>query len=616
MAYVKAFETATSVFRQNSMLDTSRPVYRVCVQVQSNVISSVEASRLKAQFATLEAESRSATPTTSTGTAGVGGSGGGRGVPKAPLHPSRPHHPTSPKIAHSHVRIAVSYSLLTPGHTMLTALRSLAFAAWNTMQPATGSLCSDLSEDQNEQKQATATPEPGALMPFPLKLRYADHFAEYARCPPPPSSSSAADRKDAADHGAKVETMYDLYLGSHPGYKGLKGAVPESPQSRATAAQPQFLCEPITRHIGACDFSLSELLVAISPRLMLQMLMLVLVDRPIMLISTSSTLLSHVQAAIPRLIWPFRIDATHVVRQILSGAELHHFVYRHDVPFVTETQQPVIREKKLNRKTSSWREMITRFAANVGSTLKSAAAGVITSHEPGSPGSTQSGLRSPRGSFTRQRKSGSTNDLLSGVLRRTASGTAMQTGSTAGSDDGDRKSESNSPVTLSVDTSAPGSRNSPQPEGARSPYTRIVTPPSLQLPTPTAHPGDGDGEDGMVDVLVDQFSCILGVDATAFYNSAPELKEELECMRIRGSGFTFIDLDTGYILVSEFIGVIIITCTRFAQLGKMCSGYVDVFSTRIFSHMYPFLLFIRRIGGPMTSPRKTERAPRSPCPPA
>ncbi len=53
----------------------------------------------------------------------------------------------------------------------------------------------------------------------------------------------------------------------------------------------------------------------------------------------------------------------------------------------------------------------------------------------------------------------------------------------------------------------------------------------------------------MTEVTVDQHSCILGVDAAAFYNAPPELREELENMRIRGSGFTFIDIDSGLILV-------------------------------------------------------------------
>ena len=55
----------------------------------------------------------------------------------------------------------------------------------------------------------------------------------------------------------------------------------------------------------------------------------------------------------------------------------------------------------------------------------------------------------------------------------------------------------------------------------------------------------------MTEVTVDQHSCILGVDAAAFYNAPPELREELENMRIRGSGFTFIDIDAGLILVRK-----------------------------------------------------------------
>ena len=64
----------------------------------------------------------------------------------------------------------------------------------------------------------------------------------------------------------------------------------------------------------------------------------------------------------------------------------------------------------------------------------------------------------------------------------------------------------------------------------------------------------------MTEVTVDQHSCILGVDAAAFYNAPPELREELENMRIRGSGFTFIDIDSGLILVRKTFAVNFLSC--------------------------------------------------------
>lgn len=65
---------------------------------------------------------------------------------------------------------------------------------------------------------------------------------------------------------------------------------------------------------------------------------------------------------------------------------------------------------------------------------------------------------------------------------------------------------------------------------------------------------------------MDQHSCILGVDAAAFYNAPPELREELENMRIRGSGFTFIDIDSGLILVKN---------DNFALQSFFCLRFLD-----------------------------------------
>jgi hypothetical protein len=525
--YVKSFETAMSVFRQNAMLDTTRQVYRVSVQIQSTPVSHAEASRIKAQLASLEADPRQA-------------------ASRAPLHPTHTHsnhhhhghhqhhhnHSIASKIQHSHIRIAVSYTRLIPEHTMLTALESISFAACAALQPASGSTVGSERSGGNAEEKLVIQTEAPELPPMPLKIRYIDSFSGQVRGVATTSEKTEGDDKDMS----RAESLYELYLGTHPGF------LTDSPQSVADR-ETQPLCEPISKHLGVCDFSLSEMLTTVSARLMMQILMLVLVDRPVMLVSTSSTLLSQVQAAIPRLIWPFRIEATHVVRQILSGAELHHFVYRHDVPFVTESQQPVIREKKLNRKASSWREIITRIATNVGSTLKGATGGGNGSggsgSEPGSPGgAANAASRSPRGSFTtRQRKSGSSGDLLAGMARRSVGSAAA--GALAGTEE-----DNNSPVNLAVEV--PAVASSPQ-LGSRSPYTRILTPPSLQLPTPVPQL---DGEGGPDTALVDQFSCILGVDANAFYTAPTELRDDLENMRIRGSGFTFIDIDSGIILVS------------------------------------------------------------------
>lgn len=548
-AYVQAFEKVSSVFRQNSLLDTTRPVFRVCVQIESSVVTAAEAVQLKQQLAALQVDA--------AGRAGANVSGNSRtadGPPKAPLHPGKHAAHGAPsivsRIAHSHIRIGLSYTLLTPTHTMLNTLYTVAAAACSAL-----SFRQDATSDLLDSRGNLAVESKGdgddnlAVAPLPLKLRYQDYFSEF-------SSALRTSAVPVIPGTTLPESLYELYLGTDPGL----GTSPKQEQRKGRTAS-KSLCEPITRHVGLCDFAMSEVVAALSPRLVMQILMLVLVDRPVMLLSTSSTLLSKVQAMIPRLIWPFRVDRTHVVRQILNGAELHRFVYRHDVPFVSETQQPVIREKKLNRKTSSWREMITRFATNVSSTLS-------TTTRSGSGGPAENlnassntlNHRSPRLSVPRHRKSGSSSDLLAGILRRTASGAALAGSPTQGascsSDDGEVRtmSGSNSPINLLIDIPSRPTTDSP-PRADRSPFARIITPPSLQLPPQASFKcggvdcSSGSGDEG--DVQIDHHSCILGVDSNAYYTAATELRDELESLRIRGSAFTIIDIDSGIILVIE-----------------------------------------------------------------
>ena len=552
--YLKSYETAASVFRQNSMLDTTRPLYRVSVQIHSTVITPAEAIQLKQQLTALES-GRSIPITANVGN---------KPNPQDPRTPKGVSVSPGSKIMHSHVRIAVSYVLLSPQHTMLTTLEAAAGAACMFMlPPALGSYGSLDSTTECDQENSAAVCD---LRPFPRHLQYCDPFW---------------DRAGACLSADRGESLYELYLGTHPGYHRHSSAKTATSLSDRVKGDEKDtappLCEPISRHIGLCDFSLSTMVATVSPRLILQILMLVLVDRPIMLISTSSTLLSQLQAALPRLIWPFRIEHTHVIRQILSPAELHHFVYRHDVPFVTETQQPVIREKKLNRKTSSWREIITRIASNVGSTLKNVTVGAGSGSGSVSGESTMPvGMRSPRGSFSnpnRQRKSGSNNDLLSEVLRRTASGHI----STATPTIPEEERKRNSPKHLHVDI--PGYSGKLSEPASHSPYTRIVTPPSLQLPshTPTSLQYEEGREYTQHGHVVDQFSCIVGVDANAFYTAAVELREELETMRIRGSGFTFIDIDSGLILVRRcFITVTVSIIAIIMWIIYCCYYYITL----------------------------------------
>jgi len=326
---------------------------------------------------------------------------------------------------------------------MISTLSGIAFRACDVLVSGNSG---DGQEGVEESKSSSE-----CLEPLPLKLRYTDAFMEYLS----PTNRPTAFTK---------ESLYELYLGTLP---APRSSLPQPDSSNGNGNSPfssvrdTTLCAPITHHLGVCDFSLCDVVTALSIRLTLQILMLVMVDRPVLLVSASSTLLSKVQAAIPRLIWPFRIDNTTVIRQILSPAELHHFVYRHDVPFVSETQQPVIREKKLNRKSSSWRETITRIATNVSRTLTSGGNNTsatqlndrtISGNNSGSD-NLPLGMRSPRNSFHRRRSS-SSGDLLAGMHRRPSATSVL------GSDDGTNGATSgatsgtNSPIGLMIDVSS------------------------------------------------------------------------------------------------------------------------------------------------------------------
>lgn len=337
---------------------------------------------------------------------------------------------------------------------MISTLISIAFRACDVLVSGNSgynSLSSDNVSKGVEESKANNDP----LVSLPLKLKYTDAFIEYLS----PTNKPPALMK---------ESLYEFYLGTLPAMRGdshrANRDYPDNGYGDSGPVYPVLrdstLCAPITHHLGVCDFSLSDVVTSLSARLTLQILMLVMVDRPVLLVSASSTLLSKVQAAIPRLIWPFRIDNTHVIRQILSPAELHHFVYRHDVPFVSETQQPSIREKKLNRKSSSWRETITRIATNVSRSLTSGGGhssssshlNINTNNSGGD--NLPLGTRSPRGSFSYRRRSSSSGDLLAGMQRRPSANSIQ--GSEEGTNGGTSAATSgtNSPIGLMIDVSS------------------------------------------------------------------------------------------------------------------------------------------------------------------
>lgn len=102
---------------------------------------------------------------------------------------------------------------------------------------------------------------------------------------------------------------------------------------------------PILKHLGICDFPLCSMVQTVSTRLLLQILLLILTDNSVILLSSSCTLLTQIQYAIPRLIWPFKINESHRMKQILNSAVLAAFVNRDSFQKArsSHVQQPIVK---------------------------------------------------------------------------------------------------------------------------------------------------------------------------------------------------------------------------------------------------------------------------------
>lgn len=76
---------------------------------------------------------------------------------------------------------------------------------------------------------------------------------------------------------------------------------------------------------GICDVSIREVVDSLGPRLILQILLLLLTNRSILLISRCVSRLSRILAVLPRLAWPFSICKTHGTRHFSFGHELQEW---------------------------------------------------------------------------------------------------------------------------------------------------------------------------------------------------------------------------------------------------------------------------------------------------
>ncbi|KAJ1426434.1 hypothetical protein B484DRAFT_450707 [Ochromonadaceae sp. CCMP2298] len=450
--YAHSLEQYVDSFQRVTSHDASDPKSRfhVSIHITSQTLSSAEGAQLKQVYQQQRSES-------------------GAVMAKMPM----PKGPARYQPTYSRIFLGVSFSPVSCEHSMINTLQALSATACRSLQ--------DFGLGSGGPSFASvACASAGTKMriaPAPFKLKALDFFADF-------SYAGNSLKQDGGGGGAggegwgqtgHAEALYDLYLGTHPyaGYEGSGAGTgcsfeEKSPSGDEVPAPPppRTLCEPITKHLGVCDFSLCEVLSTLSTRLMMQILMLVMVDRPVILLSTSSTLLTKLQLAMPRLIWPFRIHDSHVVRQILSASEFARFVSKQDTP--SEQDLPAPKEAKAHKRSSSWIDVINKMANNMGNM----------------GGSYQRNPRSPGQHGRLHKRSNST--------------------------------DSDYPI--------------PAPS-----FRRIDTPPALH-PVRNKRP------------QADENSHILGLSSGVFYNASPDLREALDGMRIRGSGFTIIDIDLGVTL--------------------------------------------------------------------
>jgi hypothetical protein len=73
--------------------------------------------------------------------------------------------------------------------------------------------------------------------------------------------------------------------------------------------------------VGPLDYALLPSLQAVPLRSLLQILFLLLSGRSVVLVSQCSTILTRLMAAIPRIVWPFKLADTHTQTQLHSTAE-------------------------------------------------------------------------------------------------------------------------------------------------------------------------------------------------------------------------------------------------------------------------------------------------------
>ena len=564
---------------------------------------------------------------------------------------------------YNHIRFGVSYSIVSNKHTMVNLLQNLSYKTCKLLKLLSVSSASSsttmspqrrLSGNGSEIKRGGVG---GGMLDSHslsssllvdsnngLVLSCEDYFTSSSLS----SSNSVVyndnndrnsnnnnNNNDSRQSDANVECLFDIYF------------IPQSNESTigVNAIKVQdTLSEAINKHLGLCDFSMSTIVSSLSTRLLLQILMLVLVDKPIILLSSSCTLLTKVQHLIPRIIWPFRINTTHVMKQILNQSDLARFVIgnsgdNHDNKKNKNrnVNNPYYLSSKHDKRTqnvgkkSNWREMINQFASNVGSYLSTPKWGSVKYSKNANRSLSEITI------LKKSKRKSSHISNRSNIHYNSNSGggniSCHADRQVIYDDNNDDmiSNKFNNSYDVSIDNNE--SKRSPSNDVNNSTKNdgenrnRVVCfSPDVTIDTEINDDydsqsdddhvyddddhidEDSDDENGNADKFLndlshhkrsngtvssssdkDEKSCVVGIESTVFYGASKELRLDLEEMRIKGFAFTIIDIDSGTLWV--YYTVHIADCLYFMNINiYRLITYIAVISIiDIFWHLYIYL---------------------------
>jgi len=579
-AYLRAFESLSSSSSLSSLSSaSSQPLYSVCISIISSIITKRDAMKIKKKTSASIISS---------------------------INAPRVARDIKDRFLYHHIQFGISYSIISNQHTMVNLLQNYSYKTCKLLQSLTASSLSSASSSQRRiissgsNKMMNIGDGEGVVDPSSLSysilldskngliLSYEDYFTPLPSVVSPSTISNNKYNDNSIYKQVHInkECLFDIYY------------IPQSNESidDEKVESQNSLSHSINKHLGYCDFSISTIISSLSIRLLLQILMLVLVDKPIILLSSSCTLLTKLQYIIPRLIWPFRINTTHVCKQILNHKDLIRFVLRNHYhhhkkgdrcPYSSSKYYHKNQKiKNYNEKKTNWRDMINDFAGNVGSYLSTPKWGSVKYSKNANRSLSEITILKKSKQKVNQGSSSSgkphvckeinddNDDMISNRLNN-----FYQLNDVTIDNDNDESKRSPSYVDNNDyrddddDDDDDGIRHDGDNRNrfvCFSPDETIDTEIIDDYDSESDDVGDDDDDDcyndndAFVDDTLhsyhkhsshrtsnveDDISYIVGIESSVFYGASHELRHDLEDMRIKGVAFTIIDIDTGTLWV-------------------------------------------------------------------